>query len=95
MPGPAVRRAQEVPGEQMIVTTVASVGDQIQKTARLFNPHGSPLITWEGGENESVLKDIRKQSAAQRVPAQLHSSFQSRDERRHVLSAPRNLSRGR
>jgi hypothetical protein len=69
MPEPAVMRAQEVPGEQMTVAMVASVGDQIQETARLFNPHGSPLITWEGGENESVLKDIRKQSAAQRVPA--------------------------
>jgi hypothetical protein len=31
---------------------------------------------WEGGENESALKDIRKQFAAQRVPAQLRSSFQ-------------------
>jgi hypothetical protein len=65
MPGPAVMRAQEVPGEQMTMATVASVGDQIQKTARLFNPHGSPLITLDGGENESVLKDIRKQSAVQ------------------------------
>jgi hypothetical protein len=88
MPGPAVMRAQEVPGEQMIVAAVASVGDQIQKTARLFNPHGSPLITWEGGENESALKDIRKQSAAQRVLAQLHSSFQP-EPRREATCAER------
>jgi hypothetical protein len=72
------------------VATVASVGDQIQKTARLFNPHGSPLITLEGGENESVLKDIRKQSAAggQRVPAQLRSSFQP-EPRREATCAER------
>ncbi len=88
MPGPAVMRAQEEPGEQMTVATMASVGDQIQKTARLFNPHGSPLITWEGGENESVRKDIRKQSAAQRVPTQLRSSFQP-EPRREAICAER------
>jgi hypothetical protein len=60
MPGPAVMRAQEVPGKQMTVATVASVRDKIWKTARLFDRHGSPLITLEGGENESALKDIRK-----------------------------------
>ena len=74
-PGSAVMGAQEVPGGQMIVATVASVRDQIQETARLFDPHGSPLITLEGGENGSVQKDMQKQSAAQQVPAQL-SSFQ-------------------
>ncbi len=68
MPGPAVMKAQEVPGEQMTMATVASVRNQIRKTAGLFDPHGSPLITLEGGENDSALKDIRKQSAAQRVP---------------------------
>ena len=75
MPGSAVVGAQEVPGGQMIVATVASVRDRIQETARLFDPHGSPLITLEGGENGSVQKDMQKQSAAQQVPAQL-SSFQ-------------------
>jgi hypothetical protein len=75
MPGSAVMGAQEVPGGQMIVATVASVRDQIQETARLFDPHGSPLITLEGEENGSVSKDVRKQSAAQQVPARL-SSFQ-------------------
>jgi hypothetical protein len=82
MPEPAVMRAQEVPGEQ---TTVA-VGEQVQKTGRLFNPHGSPPIMWEGGEDELTLKDIRKQFAAQRVPAQLRSSFQS--EPRREASSP-------
>jgi hypothetical protein len=65
MPEPAVRRAREVSGEQTTVATATSVGERAQKTARLFNPHGSPSITWEGGEDESALKDIRKQSAAQ------------------------------
>jgi len=59
MPDPAIMRAQEVPGEQTAVATAASVGEQVQKTARLFNPHGSPPIMWEGGEDESALKDIR------------------------------------
>jgi hypothetical protein len=85
MPEPAVMRAQEVPGEQTTVATAASVGERIQKTARLFNLHGSPPIMWEGGEDESALKDIRKQFAAQRVPAQLHSSFQP--EPRHEASS--------
>jgi hypothetical protein len=58
MPGPAVMGAQGVPGEQMTVATVASVRDQVRKTARLFDPHGSPLITLEGGENGSIPKDI-------------------------------------
>jgi len=70
------------------VATAASVGEQVQKTARLFNPHGSPPIMWEGGEDESALKDIRKQSAAQRVPAQLRSSFQP-EPRREASSAER------
>jgi hypothetical protein len=87
-------RAREVPGERTTVATATSVGERVQKTARLFNPHGSPSITWEGGEDESALKDIRKQLAAQRVPAQLRSSLnQNRDVRRHALSTPRNLSR--
>jgi hypothetical protein len=81
MPEPAVMRAREVPGEQTTVATAASVGERVQKTARLFNPHGLPSITWEGGEDESALKDIRKQSAAQRVPAQLRSSFQPEPRR--------------
>ena len=68
MPGSAVVGAQEVPGGQMIVATVASVRDQIRETARLFDPHGSPLITLEGGENGSIPKDMRKQSAANRGP---------------------------
>ena len=80
MPGSAVMGAQEVPGGQMTVATVASVRDQIRETARLFDPHGSPLITLEGGENGSVPKDMRKQSAAQQVPAQL-SSFQPEPKR--------------
>jgi hypothetical protein len=84
---PAVMRAQEVPGEQTTVATAASVGDQVQKTARLCNPHGSALITWEG-EDESALKDIRKQFAAQRVPAQLRSSFQP-EPRREATFAER------
>jgi hypothetical protein len=67
--------AQEVPGGQMTVATVASVRDQIREAARLFDPYGSPLITLEGGENGYVPKDMRKQSAAQQVPARL-SSFQ-------------------
>jgi hypothetical protein len=70
------------------VATVASVRDQIRKTARLFDPHGLPLITLEGGENESALKDIRKQSAAQRVPARLRSSFQP-EPRREATCAER------
>jgi hypothetical protein len=45
MPGSAVMGAQEVPGGQMTVAAVASVRDQIWETARLFDPHGSPLIT--------------------------------------------------
>ncbi len=88
MPGPIVMRAQEVPGEQMTVATVASGRDQIRKTARLFDPHGSPLITLEGGENESALKDIWKQSAAQQVPTQLRSSFQP-EPRREAICAER------
>jgi hypothetical protein len=72
---PAPMRAREVPGEQTTVATVASVGEQVQKIARLFNPHGSPPIMWEGGEDESTLKDIQKQFVAQRVPAQLRSSY--------------------
>jgi hypothetical protein len=88
MPWPAVMRAQEVPGEQMTVATVASVRDQIQETARLFDPHGLPLITLEGGENESVLKDLPKQSAAQQVPTQLRSSFQP-ELRREAICAER------
>ncbi len=56
--------------------TATAVGERVQKTARLPGLHGSPSITWEGGEDESALKDIRKQSAAQRAPAQLRSSFQ-------------------
>jgi hypothetical protein len=96
MPDPAVMRAQEAPGEQTTVATAASVGEQVQKTARLFNLHRLPPIMWEGGEDESALKDTRKQFAAQQVPAQLRSSFnQGRDVRRQALSAPRNLSRGR
>jgi hypothetical protein len=43
---------------------------------------------WEGGEDESALKDIRKQFAAQRVPAQLRSSFQP-EPKREVSSAER------
>jgi hypothetical protein len=85
MPEPVVRRAQEAPGMQTTVATVASVGDQVQKTGRLFNPHRSALITLEGGEDESALKDIQKQFAAQRVPAQLCSSFQP--EPRHEASS--------
>jgi hypothetical protein len=83
MPEPAIMRAREVPGEQ-----TAPVGERVQKTARLFNPHGSPPIMWEGGEDESALKDIRKQSAAQRVPAQLRSSFQP-EPRREATCAER------
>ena len=64
----------------MTVATVASVRDQIRETARLFDPHGSPLITLEGGENGSVQKGMRKQSAAQQVPAQLNS-FQPEPKR--------------
>jgi hypothetical protein len=85
MPEPAAMRAQDVPGEQTAVATAASVGERVQKTARLFNLHGSPPIMWEGGEDESALKDIRKQFAAQRVPAQLRSSFQP--ELRHEASS--------
>jgi hypothetical protein len=85
MPEPAVMKAQEVPGEQTAMATAASVGEQVQKTARLFNPHGSPPIMWEGGEDESALKDIWKQFAAQQVPAQLRSSFQP--EPRHEASS--------
>jgi hypothetical protein len=81
MPEPAVMRAREVSGERTTVATATSVGERVQKTARLFDPHGSPSITWEGGENESALKDIRKQSAAQRVPARLRSSFQPEPRR--------------
>jgi hypothetical protein len=88
MPGPAVMRAWEVTGEQATVATAASVGEQVQKTMILFNPHGSPPIMWEGGEDESALKDIRKQFAAQRVPAQLPSSFQP-EPRREASSAER------
>ncbi len=74
-------RTREAPGEQTTVATATSVGERVQKTERLFNPHGSPSITWEGGEDESALKDIRKQSAAQRVPTQLRSSFQPESRR--------------
>jgi hypothetical protein len=76
MPEPAVMRAREMPGEQTTVATATAVGERVQKTARLSNLHGSPSITWEGGEDDSTLRDVRKQSAAQRVPAQLRSSFQ-------------------
>jgi hypothetical protein len=72
---PAVMRAWEVPGEQTTVAMVASVGEQVQKIARLFNPHGSLPIMWKGGEDESTLKDIQKQFVAQWVSAQLRSSF--------------------
>jgi hypothetical protein len=85
MPEPAVMKAQEVLGEQTAVVTAASVGERVQKTARQFNPHGSPPIMWEGGEDESAVKDIRKQFAAQLVPAQLRSSFQP--EPRHEASS--------
>jgi hypothetical protein len=44
-----------------------------------------PAVMWEGGEDESALKDIRKQFAAQQVPAQLRSSFQP--EPRHEASS--------
>jgi hypothetical protein len=71
MPEPAVMRTREAPGEQTTVATATSVGERVQKTERLFDPRGSPPITWEGGEDDSALKDIRKQSAAQQVPAQL------------------------
>jgi hypothetical protein len=54
MQDPAVMRAQEVPSEQTTVATAASVGEQVQKTVRLFNPRGSPPIMWEGGEDESA-----------------------------------------
>ncbi len=81
MPDPADERAQEVLGEQTTVVTAASVGEQVQKTARLFNPHRSPPIMWEGGEDESALKDTQKQFAAQQVPAQLRSSFQPEPRR--------------
>ncbi|MFN9943157.1 MAG: hypothetical protein ACK56I_27175, partial [bacterium] len=81
MPGSAVMGAPEVPGGQMTVATAASVRDQNRETARLFDPHGSPLITLEGGENGSVPKDMRKQSAAQQVPAQLRSSSQPEPRR--------------
>ncbi len=81
MPEPAVMRAREVPGEQTTVALTASVGEQVQKTVRLLNPHGSPPIKCEGGEDELALKDIRKQSAAQRVPTQLRSSFQPEPRR--------------
>jgi hypothetical protein len=85
---PAVMRAREVPGKQTTVATAASVGEQVQKVARLFNPHGSPPIMWEGGEDESTLKDIQKQFLAQRVPAQLRSSFQP-EPRREASRAER------
>ncbi len=88
MPEPVIMRAREVPGEETTMATAASVGEQVQKTARLFNPHGSPPIMWEGGEDESALKDIRKQFAAQWVPAQLRSSFQP-EPRREASSAER------
>ncbi len=81
MPEPAIIRAREVPDEQTTVATAAAVGKRVQETARLFNPHGSPPIMWEGGEDESALKDIRKQFAAQQVPAQLRSSFQPEPRR--------------
>jgi hypothetical protein len=82
---PVVMKAQEVPGEQTAVATAVCVGERVQKTARLFNLHGSPPIMWEGGEDESALKDIWKQFAAQRVPGQLRSSFQP--EPRHEASS--------
>jgi hypothetical protein len=88
MPDPAVMKAREVPGEQAIVATAASVVEQVQNTARLFNLHEPPPIMWEGGEDESALKDIRKQFAAQRVPAQLRSSFQP-EPRREASRAER------
>jgi hypothetical protein len=81
-------RAREVPGEQTTVATAATVGERVQKTVRLFNPHGSPPIMWEGGEDESALKDIRKQFTAQQVPAQLRSSFQP-EPRREASSTER------
>jgi hypothetical protein len=74
-------RAREMPGEQTTVATATAVGERVQKTARLSNLHGSPSITWEGGEDDSTLRDVRKQSAAQRVPAQLRSSFQPEPRR--------------
>jgi hypothetical protein len=88
MPEPAIIRAREVPDEQTTVATAAAVGKRVQETARLFNPHGSPPIMWEGGEDESALKNIRKQFAAQQVPAQLRSSFQP-EPRREASSAER------
>jgi hypothetical protein len=60
-------RAREVPGKQTTVATAASVGEQVQKTARLFNPHRSPPIMWEGGEDESALKDIRPPSRPEKA----------------------------
>jgi hypothetical protein len=96
MPEPAVMRAREMPGEQTTVATATAVGERVQKTARLSDLYGSPSITWEGGEDESALKDIRKQSQAKRVPLNsVAASNQSRDVRRHALSAPRNRSRRR
>ncbi len=81
MPEPVVMRAREVPGEQTTKATATSVRERVQKTARLFNPHGSPSIMWEGAEDELALKDTRKQSPAQQVPAQLQSSFQPEPRR--------------
>jgi hypothetical protein len=76
IPDPADVRAQEVPGEQTTVATATSVGEQVRKTARLFNQHGLPPIIWEGGENLSALEGTRKQFAARQVPAQLRGNFQ-------------------
>jgi hypothetical protein len=76
IPDPADVRAQEVPSKQMTVAMAASVGEQVQKTARLFNQHGLPPIKWEGGEDESALVDTWKQFAARQMPAQLHGNFQ-------------------
>ncbi len=39
MPEPVVIRARGVPVEQTTVATATSVEEQVQKTARLFDPH--------------------------------------------------------
>ncbi len=88
MPDPADMRAQEVPGKQTTMATAASVGEQVQKTERLYNQHRSPPIMWEGGEDESALKDTWKQFAAQQVPSQLRSTFQP-EPRREASGAER------
>jgi hypothetical protein len=93
---PAVMKAREVPCQQTTMETATSAGERAQKTARPFNPHGSPPIMWGGGEDESALKDIRKQSAAQRVPAQLRSSFQPEPRREATCAErPKEPTQGR